>query len=196
MLGGAISTGPEPAYVEIRIPEGTAEADLPAYLLATLGCPPRSRSDIPWRHTLSAYRLHARIGVAMVAGMNDASSIEVALGDLRLSDHRRQALLKRAQRNVEAAMGAAHAAMASVVNLHLQDKPDELARAPRSYRHPHARGKQIDRALLAEERLRNAIAGQSADALPVRRMPLFTDSPSSRAGATSPAPGHRSGLVG
>ena len=180
------STGPsarpesEPAYVEIRIPEGTPESDLPAYLLATLGCPPRSQSDIAWQRTLGSYRLHARVVAARVAGISDASGIDVVLGDLRLPDHRRQALLQRAQRNVEVAMGAAHAAMAAVLNLHLRDKPDQLALAPRSYRHPPARGEQIDRTLLAEEQLREAIAAQTADALPARRMPQFTDSPSSR----------------
>lgn len=181
IVAGVMSESPDTdaaapsGCMEIRIPADTPEVDLPAYLLATIGAPPERVLDARWRETVAAYRREIRLLKAVNDGAGSTTKVEFELSDLPLGDSVREARLGSARRAIEVAMGAAHASMASVVNLHLTQGSKDLRLSPEAYRRPGTRTAQIDRTMIKEEELR-AFMEREGLPLPDRRMPELTAS--------------------
>ncbi len=139
-----------PDPLRIRVPPGTAETWLPAWFLATLGCPPQHGQDVAWQQTAAAFR--HEIALALTA--DDARPpLDLAALDLRLPDALRQHRLARAMDAIERALAAAHAAMPFIVRSHHQAQGLSLGTAPGAYRRPLPRTLQADRTMRWEAEL-------------------------------------------
>ena len=161
--------------IQIVIPDDGDDADIPAYLLATIGAPPSARSRSVWQQTLTAFRWEIARARFPSEGTSPTETVRIPRDALLLSEHTREKRLKSGFVNANDALLAAHGAMASVVNIAAELTGQNLQCLPKSYRNLGTRDAQITRALSYEAWTQAYRESVGAEPLP-QRGPAFTGS--------------------